>query len=414
MVEQAQLAQRLGGQAVGSGVARGRERRHQGLSRGVGGPALAPHLPEHHEGGGAQGPVGLVEQRPHLVLRLDEPAQAGQRLGVADVGERQVGGGQRRSELGGAEVEGPAQQPLRRVGLVAGERSGAEPHQRGERDVATAPGRVGARQPHLGREVHGPLALQRRGAVDVGRPPELAAAVVGVDRPGRGGRVAAGALGLGEPRVRHVAHQGVGEAVGAVVLRGRPAGLQQPAVDQLVDGRLHHARVAVAARPADRDQPGHGHAQPQHAGVAQHALGRPVEPVDARGEHRLHPCRQDALGQVAAQRPPVAGAHQRAAVDEQVEQLGEEERVALRPGEQRRADGEVEVVGRGAEVGPQQALDRALLERQHRQQLDRRADPATTGPHRRVRPARACRDGRRRAAARGPSSGRRRRGPRPA
>jgi hypothetical protein len=65
-------------------------------------------------------------------------------------------------------------------------------------------------------------------------------------------------------------------------------------------------------------------------------LAAPSRPVDAGGEHRLHPGRQHVLGQSSpsTHRSPSA---QHPAVDQQVQQLGQEERVALRAGEQRAA-----------------------------------------------------------------------------
>ena len=125
----------------------------------------------------------------------------------------------------------------------------------------------------------------------------------------------------------------------------------------------------MAAGPPHRDQRRRGGAEPEHGGVPEHALGRSGQVVDAGGQDGLHTGGQQSLGQLAGEQPPLAVARQRTPVDEQVQQLGEEERVALGPGEQRGAHALVQLVGRRTEVGAQQPLQGDVLQRQQREQL---------------------------------------------
>jgi hypothetical protein len=319
--------------------------------------------------------------------------QRRQRLRVRDLHRDHEVVGQRLAERGRGQRQRPARAPPARPVVVAAQRAEPEAGQRGEGvPRPPTPGRSAAAPSR--RPAHGPLALRRRGGVGLG-----GAAASGCPPRARGRAACRRApLGLGQPGVGDVAHQCVAKGVGT----GLGLRLEQPPVDQGLDGRAHHRRVAVARGAADGLQPGERQAHAEHAGVAQHALGRSVQAVDAGGEHGLHTGRQHVLGQCLAEHPPVVLSAQHPPVDQQVQQLGQEERVALRAGQQRAAHPGVEVVAGGAEVGVQQPLGRGLLQRQHRHQLGVGEPGDPRRPRRPGSRGSSMSGGRRRAAAPGP------------
>ena len=166
-----------------------------------------------------------------------------------------------------------------------------------------------------------------------------------------------------ERRVHDVAHERVREIV-LVVAGGLVALHEQPRAPQLVE-RLEDHLVRLTAHRAQRGVP---HARSEHRGEIEQRARRAAEPLDASQHRVAYGARQRDRLDVPS-RPPSVALLQLPRLDERLDRLLDEERIAARPLVQHRREAAHDVGGH-LERAPHQ-LER-LLGRQRRDPLDAR------------------------------------------
>ncbi len=237
-----------------------------------------------------------------VLIRVDDAAAQTARVG------QQVGGG-----------------PM----IVSGQRLARQPDMCVEPGHPGRPGRIGGGKVHRCGQVIGPQGVVRDKGGDGPR-----AADHRRHPPARRRGVPAGPLDLGQPGVGGVAGHGMDEPPPRLRRPGRPGELalgQYPQrAGDLLGGPFVDHRQRLGWKP-----------RAEHRRRAQHRLGHRVEIVDAGGQHRLHPGGKSRLRQGALEDPTrplpigcLGRLVQHSAVDQQVEQLHQEEGVAMHPGEQ--------------------------------------------------------------------------------
>ncbi len=404
--QQAELAQGGGDHPVAAGalglLERGDER-----GRGLVVPALlVPQIAEDAVRRRPQLGGGDPQCGPQDAFGLVQPAQRRQGLGVQHDRAQIV----EFAHDPPAEPAGTGDQIAGAAMVVAGERRAGDPDQGVEPGLPRRPGGIGGRERHRCREVVGPLGM----VADEGRDLRLGAAEKLHPPLGRRG-MPAGPLHLGQA--------GVGDVPGHRV-HERPhrlPGMRGP--QELAFGECRQRPVHLLP-PAvlQRGQRVRGEPAAEHRRRAQDGLRDRVEIVDTGGQHRLHTGRQRGLGQGSLKYPAAllgagrvaqylrgqvrarggavrrdsghrlrsrrAGAGicassggccagrvaavqvtavQDAPVHQQVQQFGEEERVAVDPREQGGPGGLVQFGA--AEIVAQQAGRGGLRQRGERERL---------------------------------------------